>query len=77
MQECVRRVEQIYTFHIQYGSTAALLSLQYVTRYVGFKYPTICGAILYNISCKDRIFLRFLIMSSESTPRSYPMVYDD
>ena len=47
MQESVRRVEQIYTFHIQYGSsTAALLSLQYVTRYVGFKYPTISGSML-------------------------------
>ena len=46
MQERVRRVEQIYTFHIQYGSTAALLSLQYVTRYVGFKYPTISGSML-------------------------------
>ena len=46
MQESDRRVEQIYTFHIQYGSTAALLSLQYVTRYVGFKYPTISGSML-------------------------------
>lgn len=33
--------------------------------------------MLQNLYCKDRIFLRFLPVDSEQTPRSYPMEYDD